>query len=149
MILTLTSLPFYFHCTIEILFDAQFTSTNNNIINSRTFAQMLLFGTGFNPFLAFILFFPSSLLFEWKCYSTPYSQERISINERGEQRLTFLNKRNRINQRQSKTHIQHYRCSSPVDSSDNQQFESNLWTQPYSLSKMNNPRQHSLLRSEH
>ncbi|CAF2968698.1 unnamed protein product, partial [Rotaria sp. Silwood2] len=68
--LTITSLPFYFYRTIEIIFDSLLSSYSNDMINSRTLAQIILSGISFKPILYLILLFPSKILFKFKCYTT-------------------------------------------------------------------------------
>jgi hypothetical protein len=71
---------------MEIVFDIQLTS-----ISSRTFAQILLFGSCFKPLLFFLLFFPSSILFKLKCYLKCYSPVNIEIVDQDEQILNNQN----------------------------------------------------------
>ena len=68
--LTLTSFPFYFYRTIEILFGVHFSSNYHDSVNSRILAQMILFGISFKPILYFILIFPSKVLFRFHCYTS-------------------------------------------------------------------------------
>ena len=88
MFITLTSLPFYFSRTIEILFDTQLTS-----INGQTFAQLLLLGCSFKPLFFLLLFFPSSVLFKSKCYFKCYSPVNIEILEQDEEINSSSNER--------------------------------------------------------
>ncbi|CAF1248171.1 unnamed protein product [Rotaria sp. Silwood1] len=68
--LTITSLPFYFYRTIDIIFDSFLLTYSNDMINSRTLAQIILSGISFKPILYLILLFPSKILFKYKCYTT-------------------------------------------------------------------------------
>lgn len=68
--LTLTSFPFYFYRTIEILFDLHVSSNYHDSVNSRILAQMILVGISFKPMLYFILIFPSKILFRFHCYTS-------------------------------------------------------------------------------
>ena len=68
--LTLTSLPFYFYRTIEILFDLQLSADDSDPINNRILAQVILFGTSFKPMLYLLLLCPSKILFRFKCYTS-------------------------------------------------------------------------------
>lgn len=61
--MTITSLPFYFFRCSEILFDSQFSFYHHELINSSTFAEVLLSGMFVQPVLYAILFFPSKFLF--------------------------------------------------------------------------------------
>jgi len=70
MCLTITSLPFYFYRTVEILFDAQVSSNYYDVINSRVLAQIILFGISFKPILYFILLTSPKILFKFKCYTS-------------------------------------------------------------------------------
>lgn len=82
MSITLTSLPFYFSRTIDILFDIQLTS-----INAQIFPQILLIGCCIKPLLFLLLFFPTSVLFKSKCYFKCYSPVNIEILEEEEEEL--------------------------------------------------------------
>lgn len=99
ILITLTSIPFYFHRSIEIIFDTQLIPMNNEYINSRTFAQTLLLGISIKPLLFFILFFPSSILFKLKCYLKCYSPVNIQLLEQDDEVLSSTNNQN-IPQRQ-------------------------------------------------
>jgi hypothetical protein len=68
--LTLTSLPFYFYRTIEILFDLHLSINYSDPINNRILAQIILFGTSFKPILYLLLICPSKILFHFKCYTS-------------------------------------------------------------------------------
>jgi hypothetical protein len=68
--LTLTSLPFYFYRTIEILFDLQLSANDSDPINNRILAQVILFGASFKPMLYLLLLCPSNILFRFKCYTS-------------------------------------------------------------------------------
>ncbi|CAF2264492.1 unnamed protein product [Rotaria magnacalcarata] len=114
---TLTSIPFYFYRVIEISFDNQFTLTNNEVFNSRTCAQILLFGACFKPLLFFILFFPSSSLFYLKCYLACYSPTKFQIIEQPEEILPPSNSQSRIKKRQSMMPVQRHRYSLCLQSS--------------------------------
>lgn len=81
ILITFTSLPFYFYRITEIIFDTQLTAISNEFINSRVFAQILLMGICFKPLLIFILFFPSSNLFKLKCYLKCYTPVHKSVRE--------------------------------------------------------------------
>lgn len=70
MCFTVTSLPFYFYRASEILFDWQPFSSQNDFINSSTFAQVLLGGISLQPVLFAILFLPENFLFRFKCYTS-------------------------------------------------------------------------------
>lgn len=76
--LTLTSLPFYLYRSVEILFDLVGLPESIVFVNSRSFAQIILCGISFKPVFYLILFFPSKLLFQCKCYTTI---ELESINQ--------------------------------------------------------------------
>lgn len=62
--LTSTSLPFYTYRTFEIFFDGQAAMMNNELINSRTLAQLLLLGVCSKPVLLIALFFPNRTTLE-------------------------------------------------------------------------------------
>ena len=70
MCYTVTSLPFYFYRASEILFDWQPFSSQDDQLNSSTFAQVLLGGISIQPILFAMLFLPSKLLFRFKCYTS-------------------------------------------------------------------------------
>lgn len=65
-------------------------------MNSRTFAQILLFGICFKPLLFFILFFPTFSLFKLKCYLTCYSPANLQIIQQSEQILPISHTENYI-----------------------------------------------------
>lgn len=67
--LTLTSIPFYFYRTCEILFDSQWTFFYHDFINSSTFTQLLLIGISVQPVLYTILFLPARYIIRWKSYT--------------------------------------------------------------------------------
>ena len=94
MSITLTSLPFYFSRTIDILFDIQLTS-----INAQIFPQILLIGCCVKPLLFLLLFFPSSVLFKSKCYFKCYSPVNIEILDQDEERELNSNRRISTNKR--------------------------------------------------
>ena len=68
--LSITSLPFYFYRASEVLFELPSTFANHRLFNSRTFAQLLIFGASCKPILYFILFAPSKIVFKFKCYTS-------------------------------------------------------------------------------
>jgi hypothetical protein len=144
--MTFTSLPFYLHRTIEIVFDIQLTS-----FNSRTFAQILLFGSCFKPLLIFLLFFPSSILFKLKCYLKCYSPVNIEIVDQNEQ---ILNNQNQLEQQQQqqqqmigggKRHC--YSLFTP-STTYHSKFQSKLRTQSNPIITPTNQKQRVLRKSE-
>jgi hypothetical protein len=142
--MTLTSLPFYFYRTIEIVFDFQLTS-----INSRTFAQILLFGSCFKPLLLFLLFFPSSVLFKLKCYLKCYSPVNIEIHDQDEQISTTMNNQQQQQQQQSiagtKRHC--YSLFTP-SAAYHSRFQTKLRAQSNPIITTTNQRQESLRKSD-
>jgi hypothetical protein len=152
IMLTLTSLPFYAYRSIEIIFDTQLISINNDFINSRTFSQILLFGTCFKPLLFFILFFPSSILFKSKCHFKCYSPTNIQMIEQEEEILPSLsNHKNLIKPEQQKsiTRSHHHRYSLLRGSSYYPKFHSKLRTRSNPVLTTNNYHQDCLSKSEH
>ncbi|CAF0732935.1 unnamed protein product [Rotaria sordida] len=146
---TLTSIPFYCYRAIEIIFDTQLISINNEIMNSRIFSQILLFGTCFKPLLFFILFCPSSILFKLKCYSTCYSSENFQIMEQNKQILSPSNNQIRLSQRQPIISSRHHRYSLFMGSSCYPKFHSKLRTQSNQDLSTSHLRQDSVANSEH
>ena len=61
--LTLTALPFYFYRISESFFDSHSTWFHHDFMNSSTFAQLLLIGTGIQPTLYVLLFLPPQYSF--------------------------------------------------------------------------------------
>ena len=145
MIMTLTSLPFYLHRTIEIVFDIQLTS-----FNSRTFAQILLFGSCFKPLLIFLLFFPSSILFKLKCYLKCYSPVNIEIVDQNEQ---ILNNQNQLEQQQQQQQMigggkRHCYSLFTPSATYHSKFQSKLRTQSNPIITPTNQKQRALRKSE-
>jgi len=132
---------------MEIIFDSHLTLINNDFINSRTFAQILLLGICFKPLLFFILFFPSSFLFQLKYYLKCYSPINIQILDQDEQILTSINNQNQ--QQRSNPHTRRHYYSLFIDSSHHPKFHSKLRTQSSPIITMTNQRQTSLSTSEH
>lgn len=147
ILITLTSLPFYFHRTIEIIFDTQLIPMNNEYINSRTFAQTLLLGISIKPLLFFILFFPSSVLFKLKCYLKCYSPVNIQLLDQNEAILSSTSNQN-LQQRQS-TNGPKRHCYSLFVSSSYQKSQSKFRTQSHPILTTTDQRQGSLTKSEH
>ncbi|CAF3144005.1 unnamed protein product [Rotaria sp. Silwood2] len=146
---TSTSIQFYFYRAIEIIFDTQLVSINNDIINSRTFSQILLFGTSFKPLLFFILFFPSSILFKLKCYLTCYSPKNFQIIEQNEQMLSPSNNHIHLNQQQQMIPSQHHRYSLFMQSPYYPKFHSRFRTQSNPNLSISRLRQDSLAKPDH
>ncbi|CAF0827828.1 unnamed protein product [Adineta steineri] len=128
IVITLTSLPFYLYRTLEIIFDAQLASVNNDLVNSRTFAQILLIGSCFKPVLVFILFFPSSILFYLKCYLKCYSPANIGLSEQHEDLLPSSTDPNQEQQRLPNSRSQHHRFSLFTHSSQDLRFSPKVRT---------------------
>jgi hypothetical protein len=132
---------------MEIIFDTQLISINNDFINSRTFSQILLFGICFKPLLFFILFFPSSILFKLKCYLKCYSPVNIKILNRDE---SILTKNNNQQQQQQPIIPRKRHCYSLfLHSSSNPKFHSKLRAQSSPIIITTNQRQASLTKPEH
>jgi hypothetical protein len=146
----LTSLPFYFYRTIEIIFDTQLTTINNDLINSRTFAQILLLGACFKPILFCISFFPSSVLFKFKFYLKCYSPTNIQIVEQDEHKqLTSINNKKQYKQPKPITRSPHHRYSLFMHPSRYSKIRTKLRTQSNPSIPIYNHRQNSVANYEH
>lgn len=68
--LTITSIPFYFHRTVEAIFEGLIVFEEIYWFNSCTFPQLLLFGVSFQPIVYVILLVPPETLFKLKCFTS-------------------------------------------------------------------------------
>ncbi|CAF0894040.1 unnamed protein product [Adineta ricciae] len=106
MLITITSLPFYFYRIRGFIFDTSANSMANDINISRTFAQILLVGICIKPSLVLILFCPSSILFYLKYCSLCFSTNNHLL-EQDEENKSLTN----ICQLNVQRQQQHYRYS--------------------------------------
>lgn len=103
LFLTLTSLPFYFYRTMEIFFDIQILSQQNDTFNSRILAQIILCGVSFKPILYILLFVPKNILFKLKCFTSiqieQYGENSYMQSDQYSIRLPIIKPRIRFNLR--------------------------------------------------
>ena len=143
--LTLTSLPFYCCRTIEIVFDTQLSSFTNEFLNSRTFAQLLLFGASLKPILSLILFSPSSMLFRVKFSSNGHVEEDSGVLSSSSQHSRAISQ----SQQTKTTASMHQRQSMQVRFTFHPKFHSHLRTQSQPILSSGSARQDSISTSTH
>ena len=113
MLITVTSLPFYFYRIRGFIFETPANSVANDTNISRTFAQILLVGICIKPSLVLLLFCPPSILFYLKYSSLCFPTNSQLLEEEDEENKLPIN----ICQVNAQRQQQRYRYSLHVHSS--------------------------------
>ncbi|UJR37844.1 hypothetical protein I4U23_030534 [Adineta vaga] len=108
ILMTLTSLPFYFYRIGGIIFDTQANTGSNDFNIGRTFSQILLIGICFKPLLIFILFFPPPIIFYLKCYCKCYSPTTNDSLDHNEEIVSFMDTKQQQQQQLSSVEYHQY-----------------------------------------